>query len=96
MLSPILFTLYTDDCSKVHPNNFISKFADDRAIVSLLHKDMDPFVYHNEINTAIMRCDRNHLILNMAKTQQMVLVTHKPAVIKDQTINQVDMYSTNN
>lgn len=43
VLSPILFTLYTNDCRKGHPNNFIFKFADDNceqmsAIVSLLHK----------------------------------------------------------
>ena len=97
MLSPILFTLYTNDCRKVHPNNSIFKFADDTAIVSLLHKDTDSCVYHNEINAFIKWCDKNRLILNVLKTQEMVfdprqVILHEPVVIKDQTINQVTTY----
>lgn len=92
VLSPTLFTLYTIDCRKVHPNNFIFKFADDTTVVSLLHKDVDTFVYHDEINTFVKWCDKNHPVLNVTKTQEMVLdpepvTTHKPVVIKDQTVN---------
>lgn len=58
---------------------------------------MDSFAYHDEINTFIKWCDKNHLVLNVTKTQEMVLdprqvTTHEPVVIKDQTINQVAAY----
>ncbi len=97
VISPILFTLYTNDCRRVHPNYSIFKFVDDTAIVSLLHKDMDSSVYHDEINTFIKRCDINHLILNVSETQEMVIdpkqvTTHEPVVIKDQTVSQMATY----
>ncbi len=34
--SPILFTLYTDECRRCYSNNYIIKFSDDTAILGLL------------------------------------------------------------
>lgn len=39
MLSPLLYVLYTDDCRSRYANRFMVKYADDSAIVSLLHVD---------------------------------------------------------
>lgn len=39
MLSPLLYILYTDNCRSKQENRFIVKYADDSAIVSLLHVD---------------------------------------------------------
>ena len=35
--SPLLFILYTDECRSNHLNRFLVKFADDSALLSLLH-----------------------------------------------------------
>ena len=97
VVSPTLFTLYTNDCRTVHPNNYMVKFADDTVLLSLLHKDMDPSVYQDEIDLFIKWCDTNHLILNVTKTQEMVLdprqvTDHEPVVIKNQKITRVSSY----
>ena len=97
VVAPTLFTLYTKDCRTVQPNNHMVKFADDTVLLSLVHKDMDPSVYQDEIDLFIKWCDINHLILNVTKTQEMVLdprqvTDHEPVVIKNQEITQVSSY----
>ncbi len=71
--SPTLFTLYTNDCRSTCTNNDIMKYADGTVILSLLHKDMDLSSCHSEIETSIQWCDKNCLVLNVKKTQEMVL-----------------------
>ncbi len=73
------------------------KYADDIAILSRLCKDMDLTSYPSEINTFIQWCDKNCLVLNVKKTQEMVLdprsvSEHKPVIIKDTMIQQVTSY----
>lgn len=36
VLSPLLYSLYTSDCSPAHPENIIVKFADDTTVVGLI------------------------------------------------------------
>ncbi|KAF7655478.1 hypothetical protein LDENG_00055540 [Lucifuga dentata] len=40
--SPVLFTLYTNDCTSSCPENYTVKFSDDSAILGSLHKDRNP------------------------------------------------------
>uniref|UniRef100_A0A669B6K4 Reverse transcriptase domain-containing protein n=1 Tax=Oreochromis niloticus TaxID=8128 RepID=A0A669B6K4_ORENI len=40
VLSPLLFTLYTSDCSPTHLSNTIIKFADDTTVVGLISRGM--------------------------------------------------------
>ncbi len=73
------------------------KYADDTVILSLLHKDMDVSSYHSEIDAFIQWCDKKCLVLNLKKTQEMVLVPrsvseHKPVIIKVTVIQQVTSY----
>ncbi len=49
------------------------KYADGTVILILLHKDMDLSSCHREIETSIQWCDKNCLVLNVKKTQEMVL-----------------------
>ena len=37
VLSPLFYILYTDDCRSNHLNRFLLRFADDSALLSLLH-----------------------------------------------------------
>ena len=45
--SPLLFTLYTDDCKTECPNTFILKFSDDTTLLSLLSPEDDPCVHQH-------------------------------------------------
>lgn len=47
MLSPLLYTIYTSDCTPTHPCNTIIKFADNTALVGLITND-DYTAYRNE------------------------------------------------
>lgn len=70
--SPVLFTLYTKDCTRLHADNYIIKFSDDTAILGLMHKDRSPAAYHLEIEEFVHWCDDNYLVLNVTKTEEMV------------------------
>ncbi|KAI4886167.1 hypothetical protein NFI96_001515 [Prochilodus magdalenae] len=48
VLSPLLFTLFTNDCTPTHSSNTIIKFADDTTIVGLI-SDGDERAYRNEV-----------------------------------------------
>ena len=42
---PVLFTLYSNDCTGSHPRNLVFKCSNDTAILSLLHKDFSTSAY---------------------------------------------------
>ena len=95
--SPVLFTLYTNECRSGNPNNYIIKFSDDTAILALLDKDSVLDDYFSEVQNFVNWCDDNHLVLNVKKTQEMVfdpksIGDHRPVVIHDSTISQVPSY----
>lgn len=47
--SPVLFTLYTNECRSHTTNNCINKLTDDTAISSLMKKDSDISEFHSEL-----------------------------------------------
>ena len=55
--SPILYILYTNDCTSSSTNNYIIKFSDDSAILSLLHADSDIGMYTSKIESFVHWCD---------------------------------------
>lgn len=46
--SPILFTLYTNECTSSDPSNLIIKYSDDTALLSLLYDNTNLTVYRSE------------------------------------------------
>merc|ERR1712121_268435 len=56
VLSPVLFTLYTNDCQL--NENFVKliKFADDTTIQGLIRPDNDEETYRNSIETFVNWC----------------------------------------
>ncbi|KAK3548655.1 hypothetical protein QTP70_016405, partial [Hemibagrus guttatus] len=48
VLSPLLFTLLTHDCTAMHSSNHIVKFTDDTTVVGLISKN-DESVYREEV-----------------------------------------------
>jgi len=96
--SPILFTLFTNECSSKHSKNYIFKYSDDTAILSLLDVDDNiGDVYLPEISQFVQWCDKNDLIINIKKTEEIIfdpkgIGDHHQVVIHNQNITQTQTY----
>ena len=69
VLAPVLFTLYTNDCSGSSITPFI-KYSDDTALVDLSDSDT---VYFDEVSRFNVWCKDNYLDLNVSKTKEMLI-----------------------
>ena len=67
MLSPLLYSLFTHDCSAMHDSNTIVKFDDDTTVVGLI-SDNNETAYREEIRDLAVFCQDNNLSLNVIKT----------------------------
>ncbi len=72
VLSPLLYSLYTHDCTATHSSNVIVKFADDTTGIGLI-TDNDETAYREEVSTLTKWCQENHLSLNIDKTKELVV-----------------------
>jgi len=96
--SPILFTLFTNECSSKHSKNYIFKYSDDTAILSLLDVDDNiGDVYLPEISQFVQWCDKNDLIINIKKTEEIIfdpkgIGDHHQVVIHNQNITQTQTF----
>ena len=69
VLSPALFTLYTNDCQGTTKTTIV-KYSDDTAIEDLSNSDS---VYFSEVHKFSAWCKENYLDLNIVKTKEMVV-----------------------
>ncbi len=72
VLSPLLYSLYTHDCTATHSSNVIVKFADGTTVIGLI-TDNDETAYREEVSTLTKWCQENHLSLNIVKTKELVV-----------------------
>ena len=97
VLSPVLFTLYTNDCrSEIASINPILKFAEDTAILGLI-KNKNLISYRSVVSKIVQWCNTNYLQLNVNKTKEMVIDfrkqnTDNSDIIPLQIIDQVSTY----
>ena len=75
VISPILFSIYTDFLQTNNDKIRLLKYADDMALVGLLNygNQDDPSEYFNHIQTFVEQCKSNNLVINPSKTKEMVL-----------------------
>ena len=71
VLSPLLFSLYTNNCTSSHPSVKLLKFADDTTLIGLISNG-DEAAYRKEVDSLAFWCSQNHLELNACKTVEMV------------------------
>jgi len=76
VLSPILFTLYTNDCTGPEHTPFI-KYSDDTALLDLSNSDV---VYNEQVSYFTQWCKDNFLNLNVKKTKEMVIDFRKKSL----------------
>jgi hypothetical protein len=72
VLSPLLYSLFTHDCTARHDSNTIIKFADDTSVVGLI-TDKDETAYREEIRDLAVWCQDKNLSLNVIKTKEMTV-----------------------
>ncbi len=91
VLSPLLFSLYTNDCTSKDPSVKLLKFADDTTVIIGLIQDGD------EEELAVW-CSHNNLELNTLKTVEMIVDFRRnppvllPLTIMNSTVTAVESF----
>uniref|UniRef100_A0A3Q2TZL2 Reverse transcriptase domain-containing protein n=1 Tax=Fundulus heteroclitus TaxID=8078 RepID=A0A3Q2TZL2_FUNHE len=97
VLSPLLFSLYTNSCTSSHQSVKLLKFADDTTLIGLI-SDGDESAYRWEDDHLVTWCRENNLELNAVKTVEMVVDFRKnsapttPITLCDSTIDTVESF----
>ncbi len=94
VLSPLLFSLYMNECCSKDPSVKLLKFTDDTTLIGLIH-DGDESAYRQEVKELAVWCSLNNLELNTLKTVEMI-VNNPPALspltIIDSTVTAVETF----
>ena len=72
VLSPLLYSLFTQDCVAMHASNSIIKFANDTTVVGLTTNNNET-AYREEVWALGVWCQENNLTLNGNKTKEMIV-----------------------
>ncbi|KAK3571123.1 hypothetical protein QTP86_001911 [Hemibagrus guttatus] len=97
VLSPLLFSLYTNDCTSTDPSVKLLKFADDTTVIGLI-QDGDESAYRREIEQLAAWCSLNNLELNTLKTVEMIVDFRRntpalpPLTIMNSTVPTVESF----
>ena len=77
VLSPILFSIYTNEIMSNTTTLTLIKFADDMALVARLKDEQSLSSYFNFIGHLISWFDESHLKLNVKKTKEIFIEEHR-------------------
>ena len=72
VLSPWLFSLYTNTLTSTHSSVSILKYADDTTIVGLIPEKNENH-YREQITQAVTWCQNNKLQLNTSQTKELII-----------------------
>ncbi|KAK3528499.1 hypothetical protein QTP70_000472 [Hemibagrus guttatus] len=97
VLSPLLFSLYTNGCTSGHQSVKLLKFADDTTLIGLI-SDGDESAYRGEIDRLVSWCSTNNLELNSLKTVEMTVDFRKnpaprpPVILCDSPVSSAESF----
>ncbi len=97
VLSPLLFSLYTNNCTSKDPSVKLLKFADDTTLIGLI-QDGDESAYRQEVKELAVWCSLNNLELNTLKTVEMIVYFRRtppalpPLTIMNSTVTAVESF----
>ena len=98
VLSPVLFTLYTNCHRGKEPYTFNSKYADDAALVGLISNN-DESHYKEAVSVFAEVCRADELDLNVSKTKELIvdfrkaeIPPHEPLTINGSEVEIVSQY----
>ncbi len=93
VLSPLLFSLYTNDCTSKDSFIILLKFADNTTLIGLI-QDGDESAYRQEVKELAVWCSLKNLELNMLKTEEMIVDFRRtpphPHTIMNSTVTAVE------
>ena len=98
VLAPILFSIYTNDCTSSFSNIPIIKYADDTSIQALITSPDDLENYKLEVLKFVNWCDSHFLQLNVKKTKEIIFDfrikdnKHDLLNIKDESVERVSEF----
>ncbi len=87
VLSPLLFSLYTNDCTSKDPSIKLLKIADNTTLIGLIH-DGDESAYRQEVKELAVWCSLNNLELNTLKTVDI----RRTPTIMNSTVTAVESF----
>lgn len=71
--SPVSFTSdCTSDCTTTVPNQFLLKYSDDSTLLTLFKRTGDPILCQSNVDWLVHWCDKNALIINIVKTEEVI------------------------
>ncbi|KAK3569504.1 hypothetical protein QTP86_032109 [Hemibagrus guttatus] len=97
VLSPLLFSLYTNDCISTDPSVKLLKFAEDTTVIGLI-QDGDESAYRQKIEQLAAWCSLNNLELNTLRTVEMIVDFRRntpalpPLTIMNSTVPTVESF----
>ncbi len=97
VLSPLLFSVYTNDCTSKDCSVKLLKFADDTTLIGLI-QDGDESAYRQEVKELAVWCSLNNLELNTLKTVEMIVDFRRnppalpPITIMKSTVTAVESF----
>ncbi len=97
VLSPRLFSLYTNDCTSKDSSVKLLKFVDDTTLIGLI-QDGDESAYRQEVKELAVWCSLNYLELNTLKTVEMIVDFRRnppaipPLTIMNSTVTAVETF----
>uniref|UniRef100_A0A9J7XIF0 Reverse transcriptase domain-containing protein n=1 Tax=Cyprinus carpio carpio TaxID=630221 RepID=A0A9J7XIF0_CYPCA len=99
VLSPILYTLYTNNCQASSSAHIYFKYADDTALVGFLKSDISSVSgFQRELQGFTQWCTEHFLEINVKKTKEMVINFSKnrmivpPSNINGELVERVSTY----
>ncbi len=96
VLSPLLFSLYTNDGTSKDPSVKLLKFTDDTTLSP--HPGRDESAYRQEVKELAVWCSLNNLELNTLKTVEMIVDFRRnppalpPLTIMNNSVNAVESF----
>lgn len=97
MLSPLLFSVFTNQFTSQETSVKVFKYADDTTIVGLI-TDNNETQYRCEVARTVTWCEDNDLMLNASKITEIAIDYRRrknlkaPIIITDQPITLADMF----
>ncbi len=97
VFSPLLFSLYTNDCTSKDPSVKLLKFVDDTTLICFI-QDCDKSAYRQEVKELNVWFSLNNLELNTLKTVEMIVDFRRnppalpPLTIMNSTVTTVESF----
>ena len=94
VLRPLLYSLFTHDCTAWHDTDTIIKFANESTVVGLI-TDNGVTAYREEVRDITVWCKDNNRSLNVIKTKNMFVdyrkrrTEHAPILIDGAVVDRV-------